>query len=157
MGSSFLFSRKYKAENINAIEWCQTASVVIYNYVHFVSCLCWDQETSGFWNILAAKGNIIRHYHSVGGKGYVHCTVENLWRGCWKYFFLKKGDKMRYSVPTWRLAWTWFGQLRNCCWSTRSARTIRQCRIPEWRKKVIRSSSSLSRQPADKLKNFIKT
>ena len=49
MGSSFL--KKYKAENINAIELCQTASVVIYNY--FVSCLCCDQETSWFRNILA--------------------------------------------------------------------------------------------------------
>ena len=43
--------KKYKAENINAIELCQTASVVIYNY--FVSCLCCDQETSWFRNILA--------------------------------------------------------------------------------------------------------
>ena len=49
MGSSFL--KKYKAENINAIELCQIASVVIYNY--FVSCLCCDQETSWFRNILA--------------------------------------------------------------------------------------------------------
>ena len=48
MGS---FLKKYKAENINAIELCQTASVVIYNY--FVSCLCCDQETSWFRNILA--------------------------------------------------------------------------------------------------------
>ena len=48
MGSFF---KKYKAENINAIELCQTASVVIYNY--FVSCLCCDQETSWFRNILA--------------------------------------------------------------------------------------------------------
>ena len=45
------FFKKYKAENINAIELCQTASVVIYNY--FVSCLCCDQETSWFRNILA--------------------------------------------------------------------------------------------------------
>ena len=49
MGSSFF--KKYKAENINAIELCQTASVVIYNY--FVSCLCCDQETRWFRNILA--------------------------------------------------------------------------------------------------------
>ena len=42
MGSSFL--KKYKAKNINAIELCQTASVVIYNY--FVSCLCCDQENN---------------------------------------------------------------------------------------------------------------
>ena len=47
----FNFLKKYKAENINAIELCQTASVVIYNY--FVSCLCCDQETSWFRNILA--------------------------------------------------------------------------------------------------------
>ena len=47
MGSFF----KYKAENINAIELCQTASVVIYNY--FVSCLCCEQETSWFRNVLA--------------------------------------------------------------------------------------------------------
>ena len=40
-----------KTKNINAIELCQTASVVIYNY--FVSCLCCDQETSWFRNILA--------------------------------------------------------------------------------------------------------
>ena len=45
------FLKKYKAENINAIELCQTASVVIYNY--FVSCLCCDQETRWFRNILA--------------------------------------------------------------------------------------------------------
>ena len=45
------FFKKYKAKNINAIELCQTASVVIYNY--FVSCLCCDQETSWFRNILA--------------------------------------------------------------------------------------------------------
>ena len=42
---------KYKAENINATELCQNASVVIYNY--FVSCLCCDQETRWFRNILA--------------------------------------------------------------------------------------------------------
>ena len=42
---------KCKAENINAIELCQTTSVVIYSY--FVSSLCCDQETSWFRNILA--------------------------------------------------------------------------------------------------------
>ena len=45
------FLKKYKAENINAIELCQTASVVICNY--FVSCVCCDQETTWFRKILA--------------------------------------------------------------------------------------------------------